>query len=84
MNASTARTAAAVPIVLWVTSRILRFGKRSAMTPPNRPSRRVGVNCSAVVMPTAVALPVSVSTSQSWAMRWTQPPIETHEQAADQ
>lgn len=35
------------------------------------------MNCRAVVMPTAVALPVSVSTSQSCAMRWIQPPVET-------
>ena len=76
VNARVASTAAAMPIVVWVQSRTFRFGKRSAIIPPNRPSRRVGRNCSAVVMPTAVALPVIVSTSQSCAMRWIQPPVE--------
>ncbi len=36
----------------------------------------MGRNCRAVVIPTAVALPVIVSTSQSWAIRWIQPPVE--------
>src|ERR1700761_8196045 len=43
--------------------------------PPNRPNSRVGRNCSAVVTPTAVALPVRLRTSQSWAIRCTQVPV---------
>src|ERR1700755_1484534 len=43
--------------------------------PPNRPNSRVGRNCRAVVTPTAVALPVRLSTSQSWAIRCTQVPV---------
>ena len=35
----------------------------------------MGRNCSAVVMPTAVALPVRLRTSQSWAIRCTQVPV---------
>ena len=38
---------------------------RSASTPAQAPKSSIGVNCSAVVTPTASALPVSVSTSQS-------------------
>ncbi len=53
---------------------------RSATVPVSGSSRTAGPNCSAIVIPTAVASSsVSwVSTSQSWAMRCIQvPTLET-------
>ncbi len=41
---SVAAISAAVP---WVIIRIRRLGKRSAITPPNRPKNSTGANCSA-------------------------------------
>ena len=61
------RTAKVAPIVAmptWVARRIRRLGYRSASRPPVRPNINVGTNCRAVVMPTAVALPVRLSTNQ--------------------
>ena len=48
---------------------------RSAIMPPWTPSSSIGRNCIAIVMPTAAALPVSSSTSQSWAMLCIQVPV---------
>jgi len=72
---SAASTAANAAIPTLVSSSTLRLGYRSAIAPPYMPNSRVGMNCSAVVIPTSVALPVSVNTSQSWAIRCTQPPV---------
>ncbi len=46
-------------IAVWVTASSLRFGQRSARTPPQAPKTRIGKNCSAEVTPTAIPLPVS-------------------------
>ncbi|OUE10050.1 hypothetical protein CMsap09_13980 [Clavibacter michiganensis] len=53
----------------------MRFEQRSTMTPPRSPKRSMGANCMATVTPTAVTLPVSSSTSQSWAMRCIHPEV---------
>ena len=58
-----------------VMIRIVRLGNRSATTPPKSPNISIGRNCSATATPTAVTLPVSSSTSQSWAMRCIQSPV---------
>jgi hypothetical protein len=47
----------------WVQASSLRLESRSARTPPQAPANSIGVNCRAVVMPTAVALSVRRSTS---------------------
>ena len=75
VRVSAASTPAITASADWVTSSTPRLGQRSAIMPPNRPNSRVGRNCRAVVTPTAVALPVRLSTSQSWAMRCTQVPV---------
>ena len=67
--------AAVPPNATWVTARMRRFGNRSASTPAIGENSRIGRNWSPVVMPSAPALPVSVSTSQSWAMRCIQVPM---------
>jgi hypothetical protein len=47
---------------------------RSTTAPAQSPSTSRGPNCSAVLIPSATPLPVSVSTSQSWATRCIQVP----------
>ena len=51
------------------------FDRNAATIPPSRPNSSVGTNWQAAVMPTAVALPVIDRTSQSCAIRCTQPPV---------
>jgi len=75
LSVKIARVVAIEAMPTCVAIRMRRFGYRSASTPPARPNSKVGRNCNAVVMPTAVALPVMLSTSQSWAMRCTQAPV---------
>jgi len=76
LRVRTASTPASRPMIVIVTERTARLGNRSAITPPPSPRTRVGRNWHIVVMPTAVGEFVSVRTSQSWAMRWTQLPVE--------
>ena len=64
-----------------VTSRSLRRSKWSAAKPVKGKSTIAGPNCSAITMPTAVALcgVSSASTIQSWAVRCIQvPTLETN------
>ena len=42
-----------------VTMSTRRFGRRSAISPPQAPKSRMGTNCSPAVRPTAAPLPVS-------------------------
>ena len=58
------RARAGIAISAWVSISRRRFEKRSASRPPQAPKRRIGRNCSAVVIPTARPLPVSERTSQ--------------------
>ena len=51
----------AMSACVWTISR--RFGIRSASSPPQAPSRRIGRNWSAAVRPTATPLPVSETIS---------------------
>ena len=50
-------------ISVWVIASSWRLETRSASTPPHAPANSIGVNCSAAVRPTAVALSVSRRTS---------------------
>jgi hypothetical protein len=72
---STPRITESTPMELWVIISMVRLGKRSASTPPQTEKSRMGRNCRAVTTPSAVPLWVSVSTSQSWAMRCIQVPV---------
>jgi hypothetical protein len=47
----------------WVRRSSLRFGTRSAISPPQAPKISIGRNCRAVVTPTATPLPVSERTT---------------------
>ena len=58
------RARAGNTISAWVTISNRRLSKRSASSPPQAPKRRIGRNCSAVVMPTMTPLPVNERTSQ--------------------
>src|SRR5215213_4459994 len=62
-------------IVNCVNSSSLRFGKRSAITPPNRPSSSTGSAWSIVTLPSASGESVSFSTSQAWAIDCIQEPV---------
>ncbi len=75
VRASTPRVVASRAAVDWVMIRIVRFGYRSAITPPARPNSSTGRNCRATAMPTAVMLPVSSNTSQSCAIRCIHRPV---------
>ncbi len=75
VSASSPRVRAIDAATDWVISRIRRFGYRSAITPPTSPNRSTGRNCRATATPTAVMLPVSSRTNQSWAMRCIQSPV---------
>ena len=57
------RVSAGTAISAWVTSSSLRLDIESATRPPQAPASSIGRNWSAVVRPTAKALPVRVSTS---------------------
>ena len=61
------RPSAGIAISACVVISSLRFGKRSASSPPQAPKSNIGRNCRAVVRPTARPLPVRLSTSQSAA-----------------
>ena len=56
MSVSTASTPAVTPIVIAVSTRIIRLSKRSASTPAHAPSRSVGTNCKAIAAPMASPL----------------------------
>jgi hypothetical protein len=58
------RASAGSAITACVTISSRRLSKRSARRPPQAPKRRIGRNCSAVVMPTMTPLPVSERISQ--------------------
>lgn len=58
------RVRASTAAAAWVTSRIRRLSKRSAITPPHIPNSSMGRNCRATVTPRSRPLPVRVSTSQ--------------------
>ena len=69
----------------WVAISSLRRFSRSAAKPVKGNSTSCGPNCSAITMPTAVALWFVrwVSTSQSWAVRCIQvPTLDTSAPAA--
>ena len=51
----------------WVASRTLRFRYRSAITPPNWPPSKTGVNWAASTRPTRSPLCVSCSASHGMA-----------------
>ena len=63
-NMANASTAA----VLCVITSTRRLSNRSAINPPHMPASSIGVNWRAVVTPRATPLPVSLSTSQLWAV----------------
>ncbi len=75
MRAISAIAVDSSPAVVWVAMSSSRRGYRSASTPPYRPKASVGANCMATVTPTAVGLCERLRTNQSWATRWTQPPV---------
>jgi hypothetical protein len=52
---------------VWVPIRIRRLSKRSASRPPCMLPRSVGMNCTAMMSPTCVGLPVIVNTSHPMA-----------------
>ena len=58
---------ASVPAASWVPMMRFRLSKRSASMPPTGARNRVGRNCIAITVPSAVPLPVSWSTSHAWA-----------------
>jgi len=64
---SASSASAGSAIRAWVIINRLRFGKRSASTPPHAPKSRIGRNWRAVVVPTARPLPVSERISQTSA-----------------
>jgi hypothetical protein len=72
--ASTASSAACTAITVCVITSSRRFGMRSASTPPNSDSARIGVNCTVLTMPSASGESVSLSTSHAWPMRCIQVP----------
>ena len=63
--ASSQSVSAGSAIAACVNMRRRRLSGRSAITPPQAPKSSIGVNCSAVVTPTASGLPVSERTSHS-------------------
>jgi hypothetical protein len=65
---SSPRTSACTPIRLWSTTISRRLSTRSAITPPYGPSSSTGSACSATTSPRSTLEPVSVSTSQDWAI----------------
>ena len=75
MIVSTPSVSASRPAVDCVMMINLRLSNRSAMTPPNGASSRVGRNCIATTVPSAVPLPVSSSTSHDWARPCIQVPL---------
>ena len=69
-------TVAAWNTVTACAARTIRpRGKRSASTPPNRPSSIVGANLRKLIAPSQVAEPVSSQTSQPSARRCIHSPI---------
>ncbi len=54
-------------LAAWVPIRVLRLGKASAISPPNRPRNITGRNWAAATTPSMNGSPVSSSTSQLWA-----------------
>jgi hypothetical protein len=74
---STARSAASTPDESWVTYIVRRRSKRSAMTPPHGPSRKIGRKRAATLRPSAVPEWVSCSTRNDCATVCIQvPPTE--------
>jgi hypothetical protein len=59
----------------WVATSRRRRSWRSAIAPPHRPKRNTGANRKANVVPTAVPLPVSSSTSHASAIACIHPPV---------
>ena len=59
----------------WHTIMTLRLGNMSTSRPLSGPMTSMGRNCSATAIPTAAGLPVSCSTSQSWASLCIQTPM---------
>jgi hypothetical protein len=60
---------------VWVTYRVRRLGRPSAIRPPNRPRTRTGPNWATVNSPRSKGLPVSWRISQLWATAVIQVPI---------
>jgi hypothetical protein len=60
-SAQSASAGIAISVCVIVSSR--RLSSRSASTPPQLPSSRIGRNCRPAVMPTAAPLPVSSTIS---------------------
>src|SRR5206468_6215857 len=69
VNTIVARAKEMIAELLWVSVRILRLSYRSARTPPHGPRNRTGPNASAALIPSAVPLLVSVSTSHEVAVK---------------
>ena len=85
VRVSTPRPSASRPAAAWVKSSSLRRSRWSAAKPVSGNSSSGGPNCSAITVPTAVALcrVSTVSTSQSWPMRCIQvPTLDTSAPAA--
>ena len=57
VSAHSASAGAIIAVCVAISS--VRFGQRSASTPPQAANRSIGRNCSAEVTPTAIPLPVS-------------------------
>ena len=70
----TARTAASTRLTDCVSTISFQRSNRSTSTPPHTPKSSIGRNWRAVAVPIATGLPVSSSTSQSWATRCIQVP----------
>jgi len=75
LAASAQSARAGTTIATWVTISSRRLSKRSASRPPKAPKRRIGVNCSAVVRPTATPLWVRLRISHVSATIWIQLPL---------
>jgi len=66
-NTSADMTSPRIIAKAWVATSVRRFGRESAINPPNRPSTSTGANCTAATTPRSNGSPVSWRTSQLWA-----------------
>src|SRR4051794_29014620 len=68
-------TAETRPNVVWVMSRVVRLGNRSAATPPNNPNTSTGANWQTLMSPSIKGEEVSERISHDWARVWIQEPV---------
>ena len=54
-------------LIAWVTIRVWRLGRASAIRPPNSPRTMTGIHCIAATTPSRNGSPVSWRISHPWA-----------------